>query len=447
MAVNVIFKLLNKNQLSKYLDNTSPSNSRYDDYSVEKIKDAIEHSSHYKFYCLVNEEEEKLLAIAIIEENKLNINDNYLHLITSLEKGQGKILISILMQKIKNIWLLSNPDNPNLINYYKSIHGLEEIIMSSKYWGEIHLFYIGLDKNRFKKMAYKYFNDEDLKEGANNMKNYQKIDKLANEIASYLCYWGFDIDYLQEEVELPSFLNDLYDELENEDQEEIDRLYSRLVKLVANYMDINIPTSYKDPVAHEYEILVPQIENFINDKVREKAKEIMASSEFKIYADELEEDEKEAMGESMKNTRVLLGKHKLNEDISSSVSSEDIEKTANFLKYQYNLDDYNDSYYAAVEFFSSDDWYELRKAIRYGIEELDEAFEQLSDYNNREAREYRLKTSKLINIWNQFAAIAKEEFRNAESDGDRYTLFKAIDTDGWAISNIPHSIISKIITG
>ena len=138
--------------------------------------------------------------------------------------------------------------------------------------------------------------------------------------------------------------------------------------------------------------------------------------------------------------------HKLNEDVPSSVSPEDIEKTANFLKYQYNLDDYNDSYYAAVEFFSSDDWYELRRAIRYAIEELDEAFEQLSDYNNKEAREYRLRTSKLINIWNQFAAVAKEEFRNAESDDDRYALFKAIDTDGWAISNIPHSIISKIIT-
>ena len=444
MANKTVLKLLNKDQLSSYLDNTSPTNPNYDNYSIEKIKDAMEHSTHYRFYCLIDEN--RLLAIAIIEENKLGINDNYLHLITSLEKGQGRNLINVLIQKLKNIWLLSNPDNPSLINYYKSISELKEMVMPSKYWGEIHLFYAGLDKNKFKKMAYKYFNDEELKENMNNIKNYQKINKLVNQIASYLIYWGFDIAYLHEEVELPSFLNDLYDELENEDQEEIDILYSRLVKLVANYMDINIPTSYKDPVAHEYEILVPQIENFINDKVREKAKEIMASSEFKIYADELEEDEKEAMGESMKNTRVLLGKHKLNEDVPSSVSPEYIEKTANFLKYQYNLDNYNDSYYAAVEFFNSDDWYELRRAIRYAIEELDEAFEQLSDYNNKEAREYRLKTSKLINIWNQFAAIAKEEFRNAESDDDRYVLFKAIDTDGWAISNIPHSIISKIIT-
>ena len=139
-----------------------------------------------------------------------------------------------------------------------------------------------------------------------------------------------------------------------------------------------------------------------------------------------------------------LKSNKLHEDFQ--YDPKDIEKTADFLRYQYNLDDYNDSYYAAIEFFGSDDWYELRKAIRYAIEELDEAFEQLSDYNNKEARDYRLRTSKLINIWNQFAAIAQEEFRNAESDDDLYTLFKAIDTDGWAISNIPHSIISKIIT-
>ena len=414
------------------------------------------------------------------------------------------------------------------------------------------------------------------------MKNYQKIDKLANKIASYLLYWGFDIDYLEKEVELSSFLTDLYDELETEDQVEIDTIYNCLVELVSEYLGISVPESYHDTSIYEYEILAPQIENFINDRVRENAKRIMASSEFEEYIDEITTAEDEAniieevigdtkgdtymglqtvyyagtlrdynenkdkrgiygggvhfifdrekakeikrrplvfsiniknpyiskeispfgvlselrnkfpeltesnisevlqqhgydaiiyddwdegkvvsmldhkkaklisdnkLGEDIKNTRVLLGKHKLNEDIPSSVSPEVIEKTANFLKYQYNLDDYNDSYYAAVEFFSSDDWYELRKAIRYGIEELDEAFEQLSDYNNREAREYRLKTSKLINIWNQFAAIAKEEFRNAESDDDRYTLFKAIDTDGWAISNIPHSIISKIITG
>lgn len=146
----------------------------------------------------------------------------------------------------------------------------------------------------------------------------------------------------------------------------------------------------------------------------------------------------------MENKRLFLSKNKLNEETSFSVNPEYIEKTANLLRRHHNLDNYN--YYTAVEFFFSDDWYELRRAIRYALEELDEALEQLPDYNNKEAREYRLKISKIINIWNQFAAIAKEEFRNAENDDDRYTLFKAIDTDGWAISNIPHSLASKIIT-
>lgn len=162
-------------------------------------------------------------------------------------------------------------------------------------------------------------------------------------------------------------------------------------------------------------------------------------------------NEEKIVGEGMKNIRLFLSKNKLNEEVTTpelDYNVKDIEKEASFLKYQYNLDDPNDSYYAAVEFFNSDDWYELRRLIRDAVEELDGAFESLRTYPDRKAEiDYRSRAMSLVNTWNELASIAKKEIRNAESDDDRYTLFRAIDTDGWAISNIPHSVISKIITG
>lgn len=154
----------------------------------------------------------------------------------------------------------------------------------------------------------------------------------------------------------------------------------------------------------------------------------------------------------MKNTRVFLSKNKLNEETGVpelKFNVKDIEKEAKFLRYQYNLDDPNDSYYAALEFFDSDDWYEFRNLIRNALEELDKLFDTRDVLHNPGfERTCKLTTKELINIWNGFADLAFRLYQESleSDDRDAYRVAtSALDTDGWAIVNIPHSIISKMV--
>lgn len=124
-----------------------------------------------------------------------------------------------------------------------------------------------------------------------------------------------------------------------------------------------------------------------------------------------------------------------------------IERTAEQLMNFYKLD--SADYSAARDFFDDDAWYELRNEIHDALEELDDCFDSLQTYPDKGAeRDYKLKATRLIGIWNTFANIAKKNYENgfATDDGYNYIFWRALNTDGWAISHIPLSIISSMVT-
>ena len=125
------------------------------------------------------------------------------------------------------------------------------------------------------------------------MASMVKIARLAKKIAEYLLYYGFDLDFLRDEVGSSSFLDDLYAELEMDSQEDIDTLYSELIEEVAQYLNVDLPEPSGDYAGHEYEVPPEKVEKFAKDKVRDKAKAIMLTPEFNAYIDEMEAEQEE----------------------------------------------------------------------------------------------------------------------------------------------------------
>ena len=125
------------------------------------------------------------------------------------------------------------------------------------------------------------------------MASMVKIARLAKEIAEYLLYYGFDLDFLRDEVGSSSFLDDLYAELEMDSQEDIDTLYSELIEEVSQYLNVDLPEPSGDYAGHEYEVPPEKVEKFAKDKVRDKARAIMLTPEFNAYIDETEAGQEE----------------------------------------------------------------------------------------------------------------------------------------------------------
>ena len=154
----------------------------------------------------------------------------------------------------------------------------------------------------------------------------------------------------------------------------------------------------------------------------------------------------------MKNKREFLSKLKITEDYEDADLAA-VEKCYHSLnKYYYDLFDaagydFNKDFEAGKEFFSSDDWKEFKELVRKSLEALDETFEKLSDYKSREARIHKGEAISIINMWNHFADLAYSGYRTSLDldDDEAYSIMsKALDTDGWAISNIPK--VSEMIT-
>ena len=130
-------------KFDKLLTNTKIDNPRFNKAQFEKHYD-----NKHKFYCLV--EDNTLLAAASIWVNKLNLNDLYINEIQTCQKGYGKKLINELLNN-KNIWLMAEPGNEKLIEYYKQFN-LNEFILNkdeSIYEVDTYYFYKDLDKQKF----------------------------------------------------------------------------------------------------------------------------------------------------------------------------------------------------------------------------------------------------------------------------------------------------------
>ena len=140
---NKSLKIIDYIEFEKLLANSEINNLRFDKAQFEKHYD-----NKHKFYCLI--EDNKLMAAASIFMNKLDLNDLYINEIQALQKGYGKKLIQELL-KLKNIWLMAEPGNSILVDYYKQ-YNLKEFILNkndSIYNVDTYYFYKDIDPLKF----------------------------------------------------------------------------------------------------------------------------------------------------------------------------------------------------------------------------------------------------------------------------------------------------------
>ena len=148
----------NYNEFMTLLKKSAIDNSRF---NIEQFKKYS--NDNGEFICLI--ENGKLMSAAYIKENTLGINDTYINEVQTLQRGYGKKLINEIIKSNNNVWLMAEPDNSELVNYYKQF-GLDEIVIpksDSIYDVDTHCFYKFNNKKDANKIR-EYFGKNNLTE-------------------------------------------------------------------------------------------------------------------------------------------------------------------------------------------------------------------------------------------------------------------------------------------
>lgn len=126
-------------QVAKLLKNINNTNKNLNLNQFTKLL-----NSDMMWYALINDD--SCLSLCAIKKNALGINDYYINEIGSFYKGAGKELLKHLINKFDTIWLMSEPGNERLIDYYKQF-GLKEFTLEKNIYNvPVTYFYKGSDK-------------------------------------------------------------------------------------------------------------------------------------------------------------------------------------------------------------------------------------------------------------------------------------------------------------
>ena len=133
------FKLINESTISEKeaqeLINKvyNTNNSRYDSNQFTKL------IGSNKIWEMIDNK-----ALAVLDYNRLGLQDYYLNEIQSFEKGYGKKLLQELIKKYDILWFIADPSSDsNLVKYYEQF-GLNEFVIEHTIWNKpVTAFYQG----------------------------------------------------------------------------------------------------------------------------------------------------------------------------------------------------------------------------------------------------------------------------------------------------------------
>lgn len=148
--MNLDFKKINTSDFFKYVDEATINNPHFNIVQFEKLRyDAGE------FFCAFNEG--KLAAAAFIVFNRFKMREAGINEIQALLKGAGKLLLNKILETYPKLWLMAEPGNPKLIEYYRQFNLTEVVIEDTIYGCDVSMFCQGLDVDKFKEVTEEYY--------------------------------------------------------------------------------------------------------------------------------------------------------------------------------------------------------------------------------------------------------------------------------------------------
>lgn len=134
-------------------------NKRYDPEQLLKYNDGRNNDKFLVGYFQDND----LLAVAVLHENRFDIGETFIDEIQSIKKGYGSYLLKELIRKYKNIVLLCDPSAEGTLRQYYINQGLKEVRLEDSIWGvPISIFYYGnLKSDDIVDKYGKYYQDEE----------------------------------------------------------------------------------------------------------------------------------------------------------------------------------------------------------------------------------------------------------------------------------------------
>ena len=181
---NYKIEILSDNDFFSKLKNTNIENNRFDLGQFEKLK-----GNNDGFYCLVDNN--NLLASACVVKNRLALNDLYINELQTFKKGMGKILLQKLFKDYKNVWLMAEPNNKSLVDYYSQF-GLSQFTLpkdKSIYNVDTYYFTNIKDISQFQQRIEQQYSNEEFKESLsknnntfNMFTNNKSINNTINDL-------------------------------------------------------------------------------------------------------------------------------------------------------------------------------------------------------------------------------------------------------------------------
>lgn len=160
-------KVFSYDEFFKIIGAQNISNKRF---NIKFFKQSKKHFDG--FYCLMDQD--SIVAAALVRKNVLGLNDKYIYIIQSLQKGCGYILLNHIFTNYKNVWLLSSPGEDGLITYYDNFNIKKFILIKEKsaFNTDISFYHTFNDENSFSAAIENYYGKKSLTENfENNIKS------------------------------------------------------------------------------------------------------------------------------------------------------------------------------------------------------------------------------------------------------------------------------------